>query len=99
MFLDPVTGETTYEECPPYERLEWDAPDGTRWLWSAAYAAWAGWVPGEDRVLVLSATEMDKVYPEWPRARRRVHSGNRPKSSQSDRRLIRPGQYLVQDVG
>jgi hypothetical protein len=65
MFLDPVTGEATYEKCPPYERLEWDAPDGTHWLWSAAHAAWAGWVPGEDRVLVLSATEMDQVYPEW----------------------------------
>jgi hypothetical protein len=63
-----LAGEVDVEECPRYERLEWVAPDGTHWLWSAAAGDWAGWVSGEDGVLVLTAAEMNQAYPERPDA-------------------------------
>lgn len=45
----------------------WDAPDGTRWLYSGGnIAGWTGWQPGEDGTWFMSRADFRRVYPSAP---------------------------------
>ena len=44
----------------------WEAPDGTRWFYTAAWDEWTGWEPGEDGHWQLDGEEFRRLYPEAP---------------------------------
>jgi len=46
--------------------VPWVASDGTRWLYSAHFNEWTGWLPGEDGVWIIPVAEFRASYPEAP---------------------------------
>ena len=46
--------------------VPWVASDGTRWLYSAQFNEWTGWLPGENGVWFRTVAEFRANYPEAP---------------------------------
>lgn len=44
----------------------WDAPDGSRWIYTASWEEWTGWEPGTDGHFQRTIEQFRAEYPEAP---------------------------------